>query len=73
MYWIVLAYAAIGMFIAIGVVSEQRWRVTDDFPNMNNSQLSWFTLICGCVFCGLIWPIVLFVKLLTFFVTIINF
>lgn len=59
-------YGLVAFSVFIGMLSENTYRL-DEPPRM-----SVFTLICGCLFCGLVWPITVVFKVLCFLHHITN-
>lgn len=59
-------YGLVAVSVFIGMLSENIRRL-DEPPRM-----SVFTLIVGCLFCGLVWPITLMFKILSFLHHIMN-
>ena len=56
----IICYVVIGVFVGLGMFSENSWRL-DDTPRMHL-----FTMICGCLFLGIVWPITFMVRVLCF-------
>ena len=70
MDWITI-YTAFGVFIMFTTMYENWWRIKRDCPPTRALSIS--TLICGALFCGIIWPIVVVVKLIVFFyITVVS-
>jgi len=66
---ICLCYFIIAIAVTVGIFNEQNWRLE---TSSQCNRLTAFTLIIGCLFCGVVWPITVIIKLIVFFTTIMK-